>query len=75
MQGYVSNIQPGTAIAGFDIRLAVNENSTALLERVVNDWAPASRNVTHDVNKCISHAGSCKHDHCYVFLSVRSEVV
>ncbi|BBN12275.1 aminoacylase [Marchantia polymorpha subsp. ruderalis] len=44
--GFVMNLQPSEAEAGFDMRLPPIVDTDALQKRMDEEWAPASRNVT-----------------------------
>ena len=43
------NLQPSEAEAGFDIRVPPNVDSEALERRLVEEWAPAARNMSFEV--------------------------
>lgn len=49
------NMQPSEAEAGFDVRLPPTADPDALRKRIGEDWAPASRNMTFEVN-CFNFA-------------------
>ncbi|KAF7810550.1 aminoacylase-1 isoform X2 [Senna tora] len=44
--GFVMNLQPSEAEAGFDIRVPPTTDSESLEKRIAEEWAPASRNMT-----------------------------
>ncbi|CAM6089171.1 unnamed protein product [Calypogeia fissa] len=44
--GFVMNMQPSEAEAGFDMRVPPSADTDHLEKLVVQDWAPASRNMT-----------------------------
>jgi aminoacylase len=44
--GFVMNLQPSEAEAGFDIRVPPNADTESLEKRIAEEWAPASRNMT-----------------------------
>ncbi|KAJ7942613.1 aminoacylase-1 [Quillaja saponaria] len=44
--GFVMNLQPSEAEAGFDIRVPPNADPKSLERRITEEWAPASRNMT-----------------------------
>ncbi|XP_031112387.1 aminoacylase-1-like isoform X1 [Ipomoea triloba] len=44
--GFVMNLQPSEAEAGFDIRVPPTADQTSLERRIIEEWAPASRNMT-----------------------------
>ncbi|KAK1307091.1 hypothetical protein QJS10_CPA10g00071 [Acorus calamus] len=46
--GFVMNLQPSEAEAGFDIRIPPNADPVALERRIAEEWAPASRNMTFE---------------------------
>ncbi|XP_060676322.1 uncharacterized protein LOC132805413 [Ziziphus jujuba] len=46
--GFVMNLQPSEAEAGFDIRVPPNADPEALETRIAQEWAPASRNMTFE---------------------------
>lgn len=48
-QGFVMNLQPSEAEAGFDVRVPPNANPKSLEKRIAEEWAPASRNMTFEV--------------------------
>lgn len=43
------NLQPSEAEAGFDIRVPPTTDAESLERRIVEEWAPASRNMTLEV--------------------------
>ncbi|XP_010431749.2 PREDICTED: aminoacylase-1-like isoform X2 [Camelina sativa] len=46
--GFVMNLQPSEAEAGFDIRIPPSVDAEALERRLVEEWAPASRNMSFE---------------------------
>ncbi|KAG7544402.1 Peptidase M20 dimerization domain [Arabidopsis suecica] len=46
--GFVMNLQPSEAEAGFDIRVPPNVDAEALERRLVEEWAPAARNMSFE---------------------------
>ncbi|KAI9085056.1 hypothetical protein K1719_033048 [Acacia pycnantha] len=44
--GFVMNVQPSKAEAGFDIRVPPTADIELLERRIADEWAPASRNMT-----------------------------
>lgn len=48
-QGFVMNLQPSEAQAGFDIRLPPTADPASLERRISEEWAPSSRNMTFEV--------------------------
>lgn len=49
--GFVMNLQPSEAEAGFDMRVAPLADPLALEERLEKEWAPASRNMTYQLKQ------------------------
>ncbi|KAJ7942614.1 aminoacylase-1 [Quillaja saponaria] len=49
--GFVMNLKPSEAEAGFDIRIPPIADSESLERRIIEEWAPASRNMTYSLNK------------------------
>ncbi|OAO98298.1 AQI [Arabidopsis thaliana] len=47
--GFVMNLQPSEAEAGFDIRVPPSVDAEALERRLVEEWAPAARNMSFEV--------------------------
>ncbi|XP_021753269.1 aminoacylase-1-like isoform X2 [Chenopodium quinoa] len=47
--GFVMNMQPSEAEAGIDIRVPPTADQAALERRIAEEWAPASRNMTFEV--------------------------
>ncbi|OAY54722.1 aminoacylase-1 isoform X2 [Manihot esculenta] len=45
--GFVMNLQPSEAEAGFDIRIPPTADPEALERRIAEEWAPVSRNMTY----------------------------
>ncbi|XP_052193064.1 uncharacterized protein LOC127801733 [Diospyros lotus] len=52
--GFVMNLQPSEAEAGFDIRVPPNADPAALEKRIAEEWAPVSRNMTFEFKQKIS---------------------
>jgi hypothetical protein len=48
-QGFVMNLQPSEAEVGLDIRMPPDVHTEALERRLVEEWAPSSRNMTFEV--------------------------
>jgi acetylornithine deacetylase/succinyl-diaminopimelate desuccinylase-like protein len=48
-QGFVMNVQPSEAQAGFDIRVLPTADPESLERLISEEWAPASRNMTFEV--------------------------
>ncbi|KAK8360171.1 hypothetical protein V6Z12_A04G144600 [Gossypium hirsutum] len=46
--GFVMNLQPSEAEAGFDIRVPPTADIESLEKRIEEEWAPASRNMTFE---------------------------
>lgn len=53
--GFVMNLQPSEAEAGFDIRIPPSVDSEALERRLVEEWAPAARNMSVEFKQ--KHSG------------------
>ncbi|GAY46157.1 hypothetical protein CUMW_094840 [Citrus unshiu] len=49
--GFVMNLQPSEAEAGFDIRVPPTTDAESLERRIVEEWAPASRNMTFELGQ------------------------
>ncbi|ONK67211.1 uncharacterized protein A4U43_C06F17650 [Asparagus officinalis] len=47
--GFVMNMQPSEAEAGFDIRIPPTEDPDLLKKRIDEEWAPATRNLTYQL--------------------------
>lgn len=56
--GFVMNLQPSEAEAGFDIRIPPTANTESLEKRLAEEWAPASRNMTFEFKQKFT-----SHDH------------
>lgn len=52
VQGFVMNMQPSEAEAGFDVRLPPTTDPYLLKKRIAEEWAPATRNMTYEVSVC-----------------------
>ncbi|KAG6408340.1 hypothetical protein SASPL_131345 [Salvia splendens] len=48
--GYEMNLQPSEAEAGFDIRMTPTADPDLMRRRIAEEWAPAWRNMTYEVN-------------------------
>ncbi len=46
--GFIMNLQPSEAEAGFDIRVPPTADLESLEKRIAEEWAPASRNMTFE---------------------------
>ncbi|KAL3646146.1 hypothetical protein CASFOL_011326 [Castilleja foliolosa] len=46
--GFVMNLQPSEAEAGFDIRVPPTVDAVSLERRIAEEWAPATRNMTFE---------------------------
>lgn len=46
--GFVMNLQPSEAEAGFDMRVSPFTDPQALVDRIAKEWAPTSRNMTYE---------------------------
>lgn len=49
--GFVMNMQPSEAEAGFDVRLPPTVDPDLLMRRIADEWAPANRNMTFEITK------------------------
>lgn len=49
-QGFVMNLQPSEAEAGFDIRVPPTADAESLERRIAEEWAPAWRNMSVSVS-------------------------
>ncbi|GAV81813.1 Peptidase_M20 domain-containing protein [Cephalotus follicularis] len=49
--GFVMNLQPSEAEAGFDIRVPPTADADSLEKRIAEEWAPASRNMTFQLGQ------------------------
>ncbi|KAK9270272.1 hypothetical protein L1049_025849 [Liquidambar formosana] len=47
--GFVMNMQPSEAEAGFDVRLPPTADPDLLKKRIADEWAPATRNMTYQI--------------------------
>uniref|UniRef100_A0A5B7B8X4 N-acyl-aliphatic-L-amino acid amidohydrolase n=1 Tax=Davidia involucrata TaxID=16924 RepID=A0A5B7B8X4_DAVIN len=52
--GFVMNLQPSEAEAGFDIRVPPTADQASLERRIAEEWAPASRNMTFEFKQKVS---------------------
>lgn len=52
--GFVMNLQPSEAQAGFDIRVPPTADQASLERRIAEEWAPASRNMTFEFKQKVS---------------------
>lgn len=50
LQGFVMNMQPSEAEAGFDARLPPTVDPDLIRRRIAEEWAPAIRNMSYEVN-------------------------
>lgn len=50
VQGFVMNMQPSEAEAGFNIRLPPIADPELVRRRIAEEWAPARWNMTYQVN-------------------------
>ncbi|XP_038717708.1 aminoacylase-1 isoform X2 [Tripterygium wilfordii] len=48
-EGFVMNMQPSEAEAGFDVRLPPTVDPNLMREKISKEWAPASRNMTYEI--------------------------
>ncbi|CAN1301713.1 ACY1 [Linum perenne] len=57
-QGYVMNMQPSEAEAGYDIRMPPTADPDLMKKRIAQEWAPAVRNLTFEVkSSCLWELG------------------
>ncbi|KAF2286366.1 hypothetical protein GH714_015522 [Hevea brasiliensis] len=49
--GFVMNLQPSEAEAGFDIRVPPTADPESLERRIAEEWAPVSRNMTYQLGQ------------------------
>ncbi|KAL6529841.1 hypothetical protein OROGR_015464 [Orobanche gracilis] len=49
--GFVMNLQPSEAQAGFDIRVPPTADAVSLERRIAEEWAPANRNMTFELGQ------------------------
>ncbi|KAF9622953.1 hypothetical protein IFM89_035668 [Coptis chinensis] len=49
--GFVMNLQPSEAEAGFDIRVPPTADPESLEKRIAEEWAPSSRNMTFQLGQ------------------------
>lgn len=49
--GFVMNLQPSEAEAGFDLRLPPTADPNLMRRRIAEEWAPAWRNMTYEITK------------------------
>ncbi|KAK3036783.1 hypothetical protein RJ639_030813 [Escallonia herrerae] len=49
--GFVMNMQPSEAEAGFDVRLPPTTDPDLLKRRIADEWAPATRNMTYGITE------------------------
>ncbi|KAE9605869.1 putative N-acyl-aliphatic-L-amino acid amidohydrolase [Lupinus albus] len=47
--GYVMNVQPSEAEAGFDLRLTPTTDPEEMRRRIAAEWAPAARNMSYEI--------------------------
>jgi len=47
--GFIMNLQPSEAAAGFDIRLPPTADPQLVRKRISEEWAPAARNMTYQI--------------------------
>ncbi|KAJ7006664.1 aminoacylase-1-like [Populus alba x Populus x berolinensis] len=47
--GFVMNMQPSEAEAGFDLRLPPTADPDPMKKRIAEEWAPAVRNMTYEI--------------------------
>ncbi|KAI8558820.1 hypothetical protein RHMOL_Rhmol04G0126000 [Rhododendron molle] len=49
--GFVMNMQPSEAEAGFDIRFSPTTDPDLLKKKIADEWAPASRNMSFEITE------------------------
>ncbi|KAH6785759.1 hypothetical protein C2S51_038214 [Perilla frutescens var. frutescens] len=49
--GFVMNLQPSEAAAGFDIRLPPTADPDQMRRRIAEEWAPVWRNMTYEITE------------------------
>ncbi|KAI4307289.1 hypothetical protein L6164_030493 [Bauhinia variegata] len=49
--GFVMNVQPSEAEAGFDLRLTPTTDPDELKRRIAEEWAPATRNMSYEIKE------------------------
>ncbi|KAI3969622.1 hypothetical protein MKX01_020183 [Papaver californicum] len=49
--GFVMNLQPSEAKAGYDIRLPPSADPVSLEKRISEEWAPSTRNMTFELGQ------------------------
>ncbi|XP_047982176.1 aminoacylase-1B [Salvia hispanica] len=49
--GYVMNLQPSEAEAGFDIRMTPSADPDLMRRRIAEEWAPTWRNMTYEITE------------------------
>lgn len=47
--GFVMNMQPSEAEAGYDLRMPPTADPDAIRRRIAEEWAPARRNMTYEI--------------------------
>ncbi|RAL39781.1 hypothetical protein DM860_003314 [Cuscuta australis] len=52
--GFVMNLQPSEAEAGFDVRVPPTADQASLERQIAEEWAPASRNMTFEFRVKVS---------------------
>lgn len=52
--GFVMNLQPSEAEAGFDVRVPPTADQASLERQIAEEWAPASRNMTFEFKVKVS---------------------
>ncbi|CAN1140830.1 Acy1 [Linum perenne] len=51
IEGYVMNMQPSEAEAGYDIRMPPTADPDLMKKRIAQEWAPAVRNLTFEIQE------------------------
>ncbi|XP_047309052.1 aminoacylase-1 [Impatiens glandulifera] len=52
--GFVMNLQPSEAEAGFDVRIPPTADPVSVERRIAEEWAPVSRNMTYSFKQKVS---------------------
>lgn len=61
VQGFVMNVQPSEAEAGFDLRLTPTTDPEEMKRRIAAEWAPAVRNMSYEVSSLMEYLVSLLH--------------
>jgi amidohydrolase/aminoacylase len=55
MKGFVMNVQPSEAEAGFDLRLTPTTDPEEMKRRIATEWAPSVRNMSYEVRSLMEN--------------------